>query len=143
VPLSESGHEAVFNLQEMATLAREGLLLQDGAEYDWNKVLKTPVPATMAVYEELRTLIAAHSPDGLDVQIEQTIDRIDALVGSALGLTAEEIEFIRSEMTEDPFLSQITPRYPFFRPQQRGRRNALSSSDRYTRGHAEQETAAV
>ena len=96
----------------------------------------------MAMYEELRNLIEAHSADGLDVQIEQTIDRIDALVGSALGLTAEEIEFIRSEMTEDPFLSQITPRYPFFRPKQRGRRIALSRSDRYARGHAKQVTAA-
>ena len=142
LPVSDGGHEIEFNLGDIAVLARAGLLLKDGAEYDWGKVLKTLVPANAAMHEELQKLVEAHSPEGLDVQIEQEIDKIDALLGSALGLTGEEIAFIRSDMTQDPFLSQITPRYPFFRPQQRGRRNALSRSDRYARGYVEHETAA-
>jgi hypothetical protein len=108
LPLSESGHEAVFNIEEVAVLARAGLLLKDGSEYDWGKVLKTPVPANAVMHEELQGLVAAHSPENLDVQIEQTIDKIDALVGAALELTPEEIEYVRTDMTDDPFLSDRT-----------------------------------
>lgn len=141
LPLSETGHAALFNLEEIAILARAGLRLKEGDELDWNKVLRTPVPADHAMQEQLQQLTDNHNPDHLDDQIELTIDRIDALVGAAMGLSEEEIAFIRKDMMTDPFLSQITPRYPFFRPQQRGRRAALSRSDRYARGHAEEELA--
>lgn len=59
------------------------------------------------------------------------VDAIDTVVGTALGLTADEIAFIQIDMRDDPFLSRVRPRYPFFTPAQRGRRTALESGARY------------
>jgi hypothetical protein len=40
-------------------------------------------------------------------------------------------------MAEDPFLSRIRPRYPYFTPKQRGRRRSLERADRYLAGAVE------
>lgn len=63
--------------------------------------------------------------------MEREVDRIDAIVGPALGLDEADITLIQSEMANDPFLSRVRPRYPYFTPKQRGRRRNLERSDRY------------
>jgi hypothetical protein len=57
--------------------------------------------------------------------------KLDELVGGAFGLTREEIEFVRIECRNDPFLRQIRPRYPGVVTRKHGFRTGLESSDRY------------
>ena len=54
-----------------------------------------------------------------------------AIIGPALGLSDADVEWIKRDMAEDPFLARARPRYPFFRPRQYGRRLNLERSDRY------------
>jgi hypothetical protein len=96
-----------------------------------NKLLTTAVPPNLEVAEQLIKVVESLSTDRLELAVEQELDRIDELVGTALGLTKQDAEFIQHEMAKDPFLSRIRPRYPFFTPMQRGRRLRLESSGRY------------
>jgi hypothetical protein len=81
--------------------------------------------------ERLRELRATVDPAALDELIEAEITRIDQIVGGGLGLDHADIAEIRRDMAEDPFLSQVRPRYPYFRPRQYGRRLNLERVDRY------------
>lgn len=135
LPLDESGeHLIAFNNEGLARLAWEGLLLLDGSEASWASILNAPIPTDAAMIERLRALRASFAPEALDDAIENEITKIDAIVGKALGLTAADIADIGREMSEDPFLSRVRPRYPSFRPRQHGRRINLERHDRYGTG---------
>jgi hypothetical protein len=76
-------------------------------------------------------LQAAFAPQKVDAKIDAEIAKLDAIVGKALGLSAADVERIRKDMADDPFLARVRPRYPFFRPRQYGRRKNLERRDRY------------
>ncbi len=59
------------------------------------------------------------------------MDRIDALVGPALGLDAADLAAIRHDMLTDPFLRNIVPRWPGSSTRLHGYRTGLDSPDRY------------
>jgi SAM-dependent methyltransferase len=63
--------------------------------------------------------------------IEAVVDRIDALIGPVLGLDDADLASIRREMLEDPFLKNITPRWPSTETRIHGYRKGLDSSGRY------------
>ncbi len=63
--------------------------------------------------------------------IEAEVDRIDALVGPALGLNAADLAAIREDMLTDPFLKNIVPRWPGSTTRLHGYRTGLDSSERY------------
>jgi len=90
-----------------------------------------PVPtdtATRAGHEAIVLLYAGtdHQPG-----IEAELDRIDALVGPALGLDADDLSAIRDDMLSDPFLKNIVPRWPGSSTRLHGYRTGLDSSERY------------
>jgi hypothetical protein len=80
---------------------------------------------------ELQNLFVASDYTILEEQISDEITKIDEIVGSALGLTPEDIQSLQADMGSDPFLSRVRPRYPFFRPRQHGRRPGLDLATRY------------
>jgi hypothetical protein len=80
----------------------------------------------------LELIVNGFDPAALEEAVELEVDAIDAIVGPALGLSAEDISYIQTEMTRDPFLSKAIPRYPFFQPKQRGRRLSLERGTRYS-----------
>lgn len=63
--------------------------------------------------------------------IDVVVNKIDALIGPALGLDTADIASIRNDMTDDPFLKNITPRWPATETRIHGYRMGLDSSDRY------------
>ncbi len=63
--------------------------------------------------------------------IETVVDDLDAIVGPELGLNAAELASIKSDMMNDPFLRNITPRYPGTQTRIHGYRTGLDSSARY------------
>ncbi len=127
IPLSIDGHAINVPAGPLTQLFVSGLKPHSGEEFSRNKLITTRVPPNPEVAEQLNKVVESFSADRLELAVEQELDRIDELVGTALGLTKEEVEFIKREMAEDPFLSRIRPRYPFFTPRQRGRRLRLVS----------------
>jgi hypothetical protein len=133
LPLDELGeHPIIFDAPVLAALARAGLPLADGEEVSWTSLINAPIPTGPEMAEQLETLRARFEPAALDAKIEEEIAKLDAIIGEALGLDRADIDAIRHEMAEDPFLSRVRPRYPYFRPRQHGRRLKLERKDRYS-----------
>ncbi len=128
---ADAEHRIAFNDEEIAKLASAGLALLEGTEIGWNDILNAPIPASPKMAESLSTLRETYAPEKLDTAIDAQIAKLDSIVGAALGLTAADVELIRRDMAEDPFLARVRPRWPFFRPRQYGRRKNLERSDRY------------
>ena len=117
--------------QTLAELIAAGLRLVAGSELNRTSLLRLPIPADLDTAQRLTDLSGRYATDVLEEAVEREVDRIDAIVGPALGLSLGDIAFIQHEMIADPFLSRIRPRYPYFTPKQRGRRLTLERSDRY------------
>jgi hypothetical protein len=132
LPLDADGeHVIAFNNEELSQLATAGLALAEGAELSWNDILSTLIPDSPKMAEALAALREAYAPERLDDAIEAEVAKLDAIVGAALGLSSDDINEIRRDMVEDPFLARVRPRFPFFRPRQYGRRLNLERRDRY------------
>lgn len=133
VTLSEDGHAVPMPNQILAARLRLGLALAQakGAEITKGTLPTLLVPEDAAAEAALAALLAQLDPLAVEIEVQARVDEIDQIVGSALGLAAEEIAFIQTDMRDDPFLSRVRPRYPFFTPAQRGRRTSLESSSRY------------
>jgi len=125
-------HTITFNKKDVAELAAAGLALLEETEATWSQLMDAPVPVSSKMADELATLRRAFEPQKLDAAIEAEIEKLDNIVGPALGLTSADVSFIRKEMAGDPFLAQVQPRYPFFVPRQQGRRKNLERKDRYS-----------
>jgi hypothetical protein len=110
LPLGTEGeHAIVFNDAEVASLARAGLLLAEGSELSWGNILNTPVPVSLEMAKALETLRAQYSPERLEAAIDDEVVKLDAIIGPALGLSASDVEEIRRDMGEDPFLARVRP----------------------------------
>ena len=133
VALSEDGHSVLMPTPLLATRLRLGLALAQakGVEITKGTLPTLSVPEDTAAEAALSALLARLDPLAVEIEVEDRVDEIDQVVGTALGLTADEIAFVQTDMRDDPFLSRVRPRYPFFTPAQRGRRTSLESSSRY------------
>jgi hypothetical protein len=132
LPLDAEGEHAItFNDLELAKLAHVGLALKEGLDLGWNDILNALVPLTSEMSQALTNLCAQYLPAKLDAAIEAEVAKLDAIIGAALGLSKDDIDEISRDMAEDPFLARVSPRYPFFRPRQYGRRLNLERKDRY------------
>lgn len=134
IVLSEEGHALTLPSATLERYVRAGLALVDLAgdgEMSRTKLLDLPIPPDDATADHLEQLLASVDPVAAEGAVEDEVDAIDAVVGPALGLTYDEIKFIQDDMRNDPFLSRVRPRYPYFTPKLRGRRTALESGSRY------------
>lgn len=133
VTLSEDGHAIPMPNALLATRLRLGLALAEAKSMEITKgnLPTLLVPGDAAAETALADLLARLDPIAVESEVQARVNDIDRVVGPALGLTLDEIEFIQTEMRDDPFLSRVRPRYPYFTPAQRGRRTTLESSSRY------------
>lgn len=132
VLISEEGHSLTLPNEQMAEYVRLGLTLLEGEAMSKTKLLALRVPHNATMADAVRELLATLDPLAVEAEVLAQVDAIDAVVGAALGLTPDEINFVQTDMRDDPFLSRVRPRYPFFTPAQRGRRTSLESGARYT-----------
>lgn len=132
LPIGGGGEAITVNDREFAELTREGLTLSNGTLTKWGGVLRTTIPSSPEMAEQLREIIADFNPAALEERVEEKVDAIDAIVGPCLGLSEDDVTTIQTQMSTDPFLSRAVPRYPYFQPQQRGRRLSLESASRYS-----------
>lgn len=131
--ISTEGHTLEFPTLELRRLAESGLRLAEGMDMTKVGLLRLLMPPAEATAERVDELIRGFAPEALDAAVFDAVDRIDEVVGSALGLDVEDVEFVRRDMDEDPFLSRVQPRFPYFTPAQRGRRRNLERTVRYGR----------
>ena len=129
--ISEVGHSMTFPNKILVIYSHLGLKLAEGKEMSKNKLLDQPIPRDEATAQTLRDLLVKCDPKSAEAQVEAYVDEVDCVVGKALGLTPEDITFVQSDMRDDPFLSRVRPRYPYFTPALRGRRTSLESATRY------------
>lgn len=115
--------------------AARGLLLalkaRIGQGIDRDGVLAMPVPMGKAVCDDYATVLDLYAGTDHQQGIEVEVDRIDRIVGPALGLSAQDIADIREDMMTDPFLKIIQPRWPGTATRLHGYRTGLDSADRY------------
>lgn len=131
VTISEDGHSVTLPNETLAGYLRLGLVLAEGEEFSKTKLQNHPIPPDDTTADALRELLAHFDPASVETRVEAHVDEIDRVVGAALGLAPEDIAFIQADMRDDPFLSRVRPRYPYFTPALRGRRTSLESTSRY------------
>ena len=121
----------VVTSEEIALSLKIALQVRAGEPVDREDILNFAIPldektriAYIKIVERYRT--ADHH-----AVIEKIVDDIDVIVGPVLGLTLDDVAAIRKDMSEDPFLKKIRPRYPASETRIHGYRTGLDSSDRY------------
>ena len=95
-------------------------------------LLDLPIPPDAETRAKFDAIVKQYRESDHASAIDGVVDKIDALIGPALGLSADDIASIRSDMTDDPFLRNITPRWPATETRIHGYRTGLDSSDRYS-----------
>ncbi len=114
---------------KIALRARAGT---DRKMVDRSTLIDMPIPADAATRESYARIISEYRDADHAGAIESVVDRIDCLLGPALGLNDDDLALIRKEMIEDPFLRNIIPRWPATETRLHGYRTGLDSSDRYS-----------
>lgn len=102
-----------------------------GKSIDRDAILELPVPIDKSARETYIAAVQRYRTTDHQAAIEKAIDKLDSIVGEALGLSVEDVAAIRKDMTEDPFLKNIRPRYPATATRLHGYRTGLDSADRY------------
>lgn len=95
-------------------------------------LLDLPIPPDAETRDKFDAIVKQYRESDHASAIDAVVDKIDALIGPALGLSADDIASIRDDMTDDPFLRNITPRWPATETRIHGYRTGLDSSDRYS-----------
>ena len=120
IRLSTEGHSLTVPSEAIAQLISAGLMLAENTERTTEitkaRLLALPIPPTAEAAEELACLIERFKPWALEDDVESEVDKIDEIVGEALGLSTDDVLFIQQEMSEDPFLSRIKPGTHISRP---------------------------
>lgn len=99
---------------------------------DRSFLLDLPIPPDADTRDKFDAIVKQYRESDHGSAIDAVVDKIDALVGPALGLSEDDIASIRTDMTDDPFLRNITPRWPATETRIHGYRMGLDSSDRYS-----------
>ena len=98
---------------------------------DRSILIDLPIPPDAATRAKFDAIVKEYREADHAKAIDAVVDKIDALIGPALGLSDADIASIRADMTDDPFLKNITPRWPATETRIHGYRTGLDSSDRY------------
>lgn len=107
------------------------LAARPGSMVDRDDLLDMLIPPDATIRADYEATVQLFGGTDHQAAIEAEVDRIDALVGPALGLDAADLAAIREDMLTDPFLKNIVPRWPGSTTRLHGYRTGLDSSDRY------------
>ena len=102
----------------------KGLLDREGIQ-------NMPIPHDDATRTAFAAVVTEFRDKDHAEAVEDVVDQIDALIGPVLGLDAADLASIRHDLLEDPFLKNITPRWPATETRIHGYRTGLDSSERY------------
>lgn len=117
--------------EDAARGLRAALAARPGLTVDRDTLLALPIPPDADTRAAFDAVIARYGGTDHQAEIEAQVDRIDALVGPALGLDAADLAAIHADMLTDPFLKHIVPRWPGSTTRLHGYRTGLDSAARY------------
>ncbi len=120
-----------LNRRDLADGLVRALSQLKGESLSKGKILNLPIPVTVEEQQRWADILTEHGEENLAAQMVAELDKLDRLIGPALGLDQDDIDFIQSELTSDPFLKGIRPRYPGTETRKQGFRTGLNSSTRY------------
>jgi hypothetical protein len=95
-------------------------------------LLDLPIPPDADIRDKFEAILKQYRESDHASAIDATVDKIDALIGPALALSDDDLASIRADMTDDPFLRNIVPRWPATETRIHGFRTGLDSSKRYS-----------
>lgn len=122
----------IISDEDAARGLQAALAVRAGLAIDREIVLDLPVPPDAATLADHAAMVELYGGTDHQAAIEVEVDRIDALVGPALGLDAADLAAIRDDMLTDPFLKNIVPRWPGSSTRLHGYRTGLDSRERYS-----------
>jgi hypothetical protein len=100
-------------------------------EMNRSDLLNLRIPASPAEVEVWQDVVEAYREPGVEAAMREALQRLDTVVGQALGLTPEFVGFIQQDLMDDPFLRGIRHRYPGTVTRKQGFRSGLDATDRY------------
>ena len=121
----------VSEAEDVARGVMEALRARIGETVSRDELLDMLIPPDAACRADYAATVEMYRGTTHQEAIEAEVDRIDALVGPALGLDAADLAAIRHDMLTDPFLKAIVPRWPGSTTRLHGYRTGLDSSERY------------
>ena len=119
------------NKQEIAEGISVALQQKIGESITKSGIFNMPVPVTQSERDAWDGVVTAHQEGALSQAKSDAIAGLDEIVGRCLGLDSADIQEIRRDLAEDPFLRGIRPRYPGTITRKQGFRTGLDSSGRY------------
>jgi hypothetical protein len=132
VLLDDAGDDWIeFERREYAEGLSRAVDVRKGLHLTKKEMLGLHVPVGEASCALWDSAVIQNSLLELTSLRDGVLQELDLLVGSALGLTFDEIGFVSEEMRSDPFLCRMQPRYPGSRTRLQGFRTDLDASDRY------------
>lgn len=117
--------------EDAARELASALRARPGDMVDRDSLLSMGIPSTSEIRTQYDEIVARYATADHQGAIEAVVDRIDALVGPALGLDDADLAAIRHDMLTDPFLKNIVPRWPGTSTRLHGYRTGLDSAKRY------------
>jgi hypothetical protein len=115
----------------IANLLHTALQAHQGADFDTASLLALPIPPDATIAGTFEAIVKRYRTADHQAALEAELDKLDVVVGTALGLDDENIARIRSDMRTDPFLRRVRPRYPRTATRIHGFRTGLDSARRY------------
>lgn len=120
-----------ISVEDAARGLASALRARPAAAMDREALLSLSIPPTPDLRQQYDAIVDRYATADHQAAIEGVVDRIDALIGPALGLTPADVASIRKDMLTDPFLKNIVPRWPGTSTRLHGYRTGLDSSERY------------
>lgn len=120
-----------FNRKDIAEGLAIVLKQKLGHEMDKSSLLNLPIPVSAEEVAAWDRVVTNHQASALEQAMNDAINALDQIVGECLGLNKSDILEIQRDLSTDPFLKGIRPRYPGTITRKQGFRSGLDSEDRY------------
>ncbi len=98
---------------------------------DPSTILTVKLPSTAEGEKVWNELSSGAIRSNAEKVKKESLEKLDAIVAEAFGLTEEEEEFIKKDLETDPFLKKLKPIEPYTQRNLRGFLSGLDSPDRY------------
>lgn len=120
------------NREDIAIGLKIALEQRNGESLDKSAILNTQIPLSSDELIKWNTVLTSYQNATIELEMQQALSELDMIIGSALGLDAEDVDEIQNDLRTDPFLMGIRPRYPGTVTRKQGFRSGLDSDSRYS-----------
>lgn len=116
----------------LAAGLHSALVERIGSSLTRTRILSLSIPVTADDIARWDAVADRFQVDAALTARATALDRLDRVVGAAFGLSDDDIDEIQRDLTTDPFLQRIRPRYPGTTTRKQGFRTGLDLATRYT-----------